>query len=784
MLNLNYSQNKSSVRLYTHLGEDILITSSVVINEEMSKPFFYELDVFSTTVHNIDAKDIIGTKASIELVSDNNVMLYRNGFVSSLSRIGTEPIEGKTHYKLTIEPWLAWLEETNNCRIFQHKDVKGVISELFAPIPEADFDLAFVLNSYKKRDYWVQHNESTLDYFHRICRLEGLAYYFEHTQNGHRLKIIDKAIKLPPPPEPSVLNIQPGTEGNECLTSWAFTKHFVIGKSTQRSYFYETPRAKLESSIDTSGPAAKIPLANQLENYQYSEFFDNIPEANSETRVLNHHQTDSKHSIWTGSGDYRHLMVGQRFTVRKVPNDNNFADNDTPFNLTKLVLTINENSLEEDSDKQKDDKEKTNQDSKKYPHNHLVIEATSNDALIFPKSGTQKQILGLETAFVTGPTESEIFTDKYGRIKIQFHWDREGKHDENTTCWLRVMNNFSGPEFGVHYTPRVGQEVVVAFENGNPDRPFVLGGLYHYEHIPPFHHDLGLRAGTRTRSSKKGSLQQFNELSFYDKTDKEEIFVHAQKDHNSKVLHNRAERIDNHEIESVGGNRSAEVEGNQQEKIGGSLNLSVGGGPGASVLGMIAGVMAAGSGDAQKGAGGVGNALLSKFVGALATASALAETLSLSSNKAFNKAANHVKRGGKDQSATADSLGKLLSKIMPISGVFNTVVEKFKSDTIGIARTEQIGLYKNTTVGHTQTTNVGDTQVTNVGDTQENHIGTFKKTVVGEEYVIEVGKAKMTMKSDGTITFEGTTIKNLCDCEFKVNAKNNVTIKGKKILEN
>jgi|GEM_PF-2199083 len=772
MYNLNYTQAKSSIRLYTHLDKDAFIVSSAVLQEAMSKPFLYELDVFSSELHDMDAKDLVGTKASIELVCDNNELLYRNGFISSLSRIGTEPIEGKTHYKLIMEPWLAWLKNTNDCRIYQNKDVKGVINDLFKPISVADVNLDFVLGEYKEREYWVQHNESILDYLHRICRLEGIAYYFEHTKESHTLKLVDKALRLMLPAEPAVLKIQPGSDDHECLTSWAFTKSFVIGKSTQRSYFYQTPQTQLESSVINSGAPSEVPYVNQLENYQYSEFFDTIVEGNAETQRLNHAQTDARHSVWVGTGDYRHLIVGQRFTVQKVPHDANFSDNKTPFNLTKLTLKIDENDPESDQDQKQVEHESkgkhkhqvsSSRDSKKYPHNHVVIEATNNDTLIFPEGGSQRRMLGLETAVVTGPKESEVYTDKYGRIKVQFHWDRHGKYDQNTTCWLRVMNNFAGPEFGVHYTPRVGQEVVVAFENGNPDKPFVIGGLYHYEHIPPFHHDLGLRAGTRTRSSKKGSIGQFNEHSFYDLTGSEEIFTHAQKDFNTKILHNRAERVDNHEIESVGGNRSAEVEGNQQEKIGGSLNLSIGGGPGASVLGMIAGVMGAGSGDAQKGAGGVGNPLLSKFVSALATASALAETLSLSSNKAFNSAANHIKKGGKDQSATGDSLGKLLTRIMPISGVFNTVVEKFKSDTIGIARTEQIGLYKNTTVGHTQTTNVGDTQ--------ETHVGKFKKTVVGEEYVIEVGKSKMIMKADGTVIIKGV--------RFNFEAEGPVQISGK-----
>jgi len=151
----------------------------------------------------------------------------------------------------------------------------------------------------------------------------------------------------------------------------------------------------------------------------------------------------------------------------------------------------------------------------------------------------------MQTAVVTGPPAEEIHSDAHGRVKVQFHWDRLGKKDDNTSCWLRVMQSFAGPGFGAHFTPRVGQEVVVAFENGNPDRPFVMGALYHTENPPPYAEHKGTRSGIRTRSTKNGAAINCNELYFEDTKDQEEVYFQAEKDLNAHIKNNETRKIEN-----------------------------------------------------------------------------------------------------------------------------------------------------------------------------------------------------------------------------------------------
>jgi len=344
----------------------------------------------------------------------------------------------------------------------------------------------------------------------------------------------------------NALCIQQANQSHESLTSWMFLKKFVVGKSTQRSYNYQTPRQRLESKAEVDTEVKKVPRVTNLESYQYSESFDNILEGNSETALLAHRKGTARHGVWTGTGDYRHLLVGQRFTVVKVPFDPTFRDNNTNFNLTKLTL-------------QMDDEHNDNQ---------IHIEATNDNALIFPEGGSPKRMLGSETAVVTGPKGAEIHTNEFGQIKIQFHWDREGKYDNNTTCWLRVSQAMAGPGFGAHFTPRIGQEVIVSFENGNPDKPFVSGVLYHHEHLPPFAKDNGLRSGFRSHSSIGGGSSNFNELSFYDKKGSEEVYIQAEKDHNILVKNDHNTLIKN--------NKKQQITKSHTNKVGENYTINVG----------------------------------------------------------------------------------------------------------------------------------------------------------------------------------------------------------------
>ncbi|MGJ8605992.1 MAG: bacteriophage T4 gp5 trimerization domain-containing protein, partial [Marivita sp.] len=283
----------------------------------------------------------------------------------------------------------------------------------------------------------------------------------------------------------------------------------------------------------------------------------------------------------------------------------------------------------------------------------------------------------------------------------------------------------------------IGMEVIVEFLNGDPDYPIVTGCVYNgYADVPyplPDHKTKSVfRSDTHTSEG-------FNEITFEDEVGQENISLHAQKDQTLKVLHNRMKRIDNDQVESVGSNKSIEVGNNHQERIGGSMNLTVGGGK----MGLMAG-MAALLGMSMKDALNVaeesGNGEIPAFLGALVAAKAMGEMASSPKIGAFDGAGGHREVAGANQVSTGTSLGGVLSSVMPVSGVLDTMVEKFQSDTIGLARSEQIGLFKNTLVGAVQNTYVGKKQFTKIGEEQRLQVGKIKTAEIGEEYTTHSGK--------------------------------------------
>ncbi|MCU0828545.1 MAG: phage baseplate assembly protein V, partial [Tabrizicola sp.] len=292
--------------------------------------------------------------------------------------------------------------------------------------------------------------------------------------------------------------------------------------------------------------------------------------------------------------------------------------------------------------------------------------------------------------------------------------------------------------------PRIGMEVVVEFLEGDPDKPLVTGCVYNGKNDVPY--PLPAHKTKSVMRSNTHQGQGFNEITFEDENGREDMFFHAQKDQTIKVLNNRSKRVEKDQIESIGSNKAIDVGLNHQESIGGSMNLSVGGG-GVGLFGLLGGIAAAGGADALAGSEAVGSGPISTFVGTLAQAGAAMAAVTSLANSAFAGSGNHRAAAGAEEASAGTRLGQLLSTTMPMSGIMNTVVEKFVSDTIGIARTEQIGAYKNTSVGHTMTVHVG------------------------REFIINVGKSKFVMDSDGNVTIIGTKFNFSASDHVQVNSK-------------
>ncbi|GAB1261895.1 type VI secretion system Vgr family protein [Aurantivibrio plasticivorans] len=550
MLNGESSQSHRLVRLETVLGKDALIATRLNATETMSQGFTFSVNAYSEKHHELQAKDLVGTMATVAIVQSDNTLRYLNGYIQELVTMGSQRAGERAAYRIVIVSWLQLLlTKQTDSRIFQEKTVTDIIKEVFSSYGGvADFSLQ--ADAGEKWRYCTQYAESDYHFFNRICQRAGLAYYFKHENGSHKLHIVDKASKLPDL-DPKSIIIQSGTGAHDHFSQWQSKTAYVTGKQAQRTYNYLKPTDYFPVDQKVSAPYSSVPRVTDTEAYVYSTQYHSTGEGKSDiARKVT--QSNERGIVATGSGNCRNLLLGHHFLV-ELPNGAQFADKGKTFTLTQITITA-------------DDVSGTLTSS---------VEALPKGQLAYPKANPVT-INGMQTATVTGPKGEEIHTDDLGRIKAQFHWDRLGKGDDDSSCWLRVMQSFAGPAFGAHFTPRIGQEVVVAFENGNPDRPFVIGTMYHPEHKPPYGAQKGTRSGIRTRSTKGGGQSNCNELYFEDDKGKEEVYFQAEKDHNTLIKNDETREVGNNQDSRIGNNQSIAVASNQTTEVGKNSTHSIG----------------------------------------------------------------------------------------------------------------------------------------------------------------------------------------------------------------
>jgi type VI secretion system secreted protein VgrG len=365
---------------------------------------------------------------------------------------------------------------------------------------------------------------------------------------------------------------------------------------------------------------------------------------------------------------------------------------------------------------------------------------------------------GPQTAVVVGPAGEEIYSDEYGRVKVQFHWDRYGEHNENSSCWVRVAQVWAGKNWGAMHVPRIGQEVIVEFLDGDPDRPIITGRVYNADQMPPWALPANqTQSGILSRSSKGGTGANANALRFEDKKGEEEVWLHAEKDQRievendeshwvghdrtktidhdetSHIKHNRTETVDNDETITIHNNRTERVDHNETISIGDNRTEDVG----------------------------------------------TNETISIGQNRTETVGKNETIAIGKNRSET---VGK--NESVSVGGNQSVNVGKAKTESIALAKALSIGLGYQVSVGGAQNTTVGLMAAEQVGQSKSTNVGSTYSITVADELTITVGKAVLTMKSDGTISFNGNTFSVGTTADQTYKADGNITMTAKKILEN
>jgi type VI secretion system secreted protein VgrG len=384
--------------------------------------------------------------------------------------------------------------------------------------------------------------------------MDGIGFVVEHANGSHTVRFFDTPDALPDVTPDRTLKLQSGTPAHEHLSTWQHQGRFATGRFVQRSYNYKQPRKLLQGESTAHAGVLALARTSEMEQYAYSENYTSLPDGHRHVSHVMGCDTE-RYQTATGRGTYRSLQPGRHFSVRQMP-EGDWVHAGAEFTLTRVTFMANE-SIEGSGFQ-------------------MAFEALPRGEMLYPLS-RRSVVASLQTATVTGPAGEELFTDSLGRIKVRFHWDRDtDKPGENATCWLRVMQALAGPGFGAQFTPRIGQEVVVAFENGNPDRPFVLGALYHAEHQPPYASHHGTRSGIRTRSSKGGAASNCNELYFEDATGREELFFQAEKDLNGIIKHDETRRVGNDQTIEIRQNKNERIGNNATQRIAENLVVEAG----------------------------------------------------------------------------------------------------------------------------------------------------------------------------------------------------------------
>ncbi|MGH0004677.1 type VI secretion system tip protein VgrG [Pseudovibrio ascidiaceicola] len=674
----------------------------------------------------LDLHSLLDTPATLTIHHKYEGVRHLSGVIAEIAR-GNEG-HHRTSYLLTLLPSLHRLAHGSDCRIFQKKSVPEIVKILLKEhgIEDVKWDLTDI---YATREYCVQYRESHLSFLDRITAEEGIWYYFTYGANGqHTLHFIDNpqiVSQLPDQPKLEYNAMAGGAVKGVYCSSFVLREQLRATSFMQRDYSFKNPPYNQQHTHqrgEDNGSAGDYAL------YEYPGRY----KADGVGKPFTKHRLEAARvEATTGHGATNaiHLMAGHQFALTDHPNSD--------YNIKYHLLTVSHQGSQPQAVA-----EEAGSGTTTYSAGFEVMPARLPYR---PKLLKKPLVDGPQIAHVTGPEGEEIYCDEHGRVKVWFPWDRHGKKNDTSSCWIRVASNWAGASWGHIAIPRIGHEVIVDFLEGDPDQPIITGRTYHNNNKSPYQlPDHKTKMVIRSDSHKEDG---YNEISFEDDAGKQNIFTHAQKDQTIKVLNNRAKRIENNQVESVGSNKSIEIGGNHQEKIGGSMNFTVGGGAGGALLGMLGGIVAGGGADAKAGSSRMGNGEVTTFSGAIAAVGAAAEAAALGANGNFNAAGNHFREAGKDQQSSAGFLGGLLSRLMPVSGVVNTIIEKFRSETIGIAETKQIGAFKNTSVGHSYTINVA------------------------EELVITVGKSRFIMKKDGSVRLLGDNLDITMSGAVQINGK-------------
>ena len=558
MSRLNATQANRNISVKTILDDDVLLFHRMTANENLGGLFSFDLDLLSANPE-INFQEMLGQSMTVQYQRLDKEIRYFNGIVSCFTQAGSHG--DLSLYRATLRPWFWFLTRNADSRIFQNKTVPDIIKEVFREHGFSDFEESLT-GSHREWEYCVQYRESDFSFISRLLEQEGIYYYFKHEDGKHTLVLADSVNAHETVPGYEEVPYYPPEENErrerDHLYSWTLSQHIQPGAYVLNGFDFKKPKANLLVN-------ATLPREHEKANYEIYDYPGAyIESTDGENYARNRiEELQAQHEEAQGKGNAGGLAVGSLFTLT-----NHFPREDQ--NRQYLISTAYyQLGPQEYESKFQNGNEAT------FTTSIGVIDA--EQPFRTPRNTKKPIVRGIQTAIVVGPQGEEIHTDEYGRVKVQFHWDRYGDANENSSCWIRVAHIWAGNNWGGVHLPRIGQEVIVDFLEGNPDRPLITGRVYNDDNMPPYELPGNkTQSGIKSRSSKGGTPQNFNEIRFEDKKDSEEVYVHAEKDYNSHVENDQSTTVEHDQFNTIGNDRTKDVGNDETNTIGNDQSSSIG----------------------------------------------------------------------------------------------------------------------------------------------------------------------------------------------------------------
>ena len=660
----------------------VLLPNRLDAHEGLSRDFRFEVEVISDDA-DIALKDVQGKMVTVALVREDGSLRYFNGYVFEFGREGSDG--SLVFYKMVLMPWLAYLRLRRDNYLFHHKSVGDQTQAIFADYFVAKAELR-IAGDDPQMTYACQYEESDYNYLHRRWEQLGWHYRYEHRADGHTLIVSNDSVGSPaidgdPPDIP--FQSEAGSGEDDGLAKWSSLRRLMPASVALAGFDFRKPRPMVVDlpTVNEQGDVLRMESYAYAGAYGFTDSADGTAQARMRLEEI-----EAAAKFFTGEGNDRTAQPGRKFTL------SSHYDGDVCDDLDFLILEARHtatNNLQDGTDA-------VSRYTNRITCSRVRVPWRPGRGF----NSTEPKIHGLQTAIVVGPPGEEIWTDEFGRVRVQFHWDRVGESDDRSSAWVRVSTPWSGANFGMTSIPRIGSEVIVQFLDGSPDRPLITGMVPNVDTMPPWPLPANkTQSGILSRSTPGGGYDNANAIRFEDRKGAEQLWLHAEKDQLTEVEHDEDKWVGNDRRKTIDRDEASHIKRDRTEQVGREEKISVGAN----------------------------------------------RTEDVAKNETISIGENRTEDVGADENVS-------------IGGSRHVTVGRVKTETVALAKIVTIGAAYQTSVGGAMNTTVALMQAEEVGLSKTVMVGQKISFTAGDEFRIEVGDSTFVMHKDGRIEISGGEI--------------------------